>query len=71
MKTVLQIVIVIGALACSSAAQQPSAPPVSIALEDAIKRAQSANTAYAAAHADTDFRLTRKTHIQQLQEEVA
>ena len=60
MKTVLQIVIVIGALGGISAAQQPAAPPVSISLEDAIKRAQSANSLFAAASADT--RIAQSEH---------
>jgi outer membrane protein TolC len=64
MKTVLQIVIVIGALGgllstlCS--AQQAAAPPVSISLEDAIKRAQSANSLFSAANADS--RIAQSEH---------
>src|SRR5881275_2886037 len=64
MKTVLQIVMVMGALGgplcILCAAQQAAAPPVSISLEEAIKRAQSANTAFAAAHADT--RIAQSEH---------
>jgi len=56
MKTVLQIVVVIGSLGgllCTfCAAQQAVAPPVSISLEEAIKRAQSANSAFAQATSD-------------------
>ncbi len=64
MKTVLQIVMVIGALGglleTSCAAQQTAPPPVSISLEEAVKRAQSANTAFAAANADT--RIAQSEH---------
>src|SRR5260370_325474 len=56
MKTVLQVVVVIGTLGgllCTfCAAQQGAAPPVSISLEEAIKRAQSANSAFAQATSD-------------------
>ena len=56
MKTVLQVVVVIGTLGgllCTfCAAQQSSASPVSISLEDAIKRAQSANSVFAQATSD-------------------
>src|SRR6516165_3858269 len=57
MKSTLPILLLFGALSgllrTMCAAQQAAAPPVSISLEDAIKRAQSANTAFAAANADT------------------
>ncbi len=56
MKTVLQVVVVMGGLLCTfCAAQQAAAPPASISLEEAIKRAQSANSAFAAANADSRF----------------
>jgi outer membrane protein TolC len=65
MKTVLQIVIVIGVLggfvSTSCAAQQPPAPPVSISLEDAIKRAQSANSLFAQAGADAKIAQSEHT----------
>jgi outer membrane protein len=60
MKTVLQIAMVIGSLGGFVFAQQPAPPPVSISLEEAIKRAQSANTAFAAANADT--RIAQSEH---------
>lgn len=56
MKIVLQIVMVIGLLGGASGtwstAQHAAAPSVSISLEDAIKRAQSANSLFALATAD-------------------
>lgn len=51
----------LGGLLCTMcAAQQSAAPPVAISLEEAIKRAQSANTAFAAAGSDT--RIAQSEH---------
>lgn len=64
MKTFLQIGMVMGALGgvlCTlCAAQEAAAPPVPISLDEAIKRAQSANTLFAAANADT--RIAQSEH---------
>ena len=64
MKNTLPIRLMFGALGgllCTMcAAQQVIPPPVSISLEDAIRRAQSANTAFAAANADT--RIAQSEH---------
>ncbi len=60
MKTGLQIVMVMGALGGLLFAQQPAAPPVSISLDEAIRRAQSANTVFAAANADA--RIAQSEH---------
>jgi outer membrane protein TolC len=61
MKTVLQVVVVMGGLLCTfCAAQQTSAPPVSISLEEAIKRAQSANSAFA--QASSDAKIAQSEH---------
>jgi outer membrane protein TolC len=66
MKTVLQIVIVIGALGgllrtLCAAQQPPSQPAVSISLEEAIKRAQSANSLFAQAGADAKIAQSEHT----------
>jgi outer membrane protein TolC len=51
----------LGGLLCTlCAAQQSASPPVSISLEEAIKRAQSANTAFAAA--GSDARIAQSEH---------
>jgi outer membrane protein TolC len=53
MKNLLPILIVLSALGGRCAAQQaPAQPPLAISLEEAIKRAQSANVMYSLANAD-------------------
>src|SRR5215472_10784025 len=51
----------LGGLLCTlCAAQQTASPPVPISLEEAIKRAQSANTSFAAANAES--RIAQSEH---------
>jgi outer membrane protein TolC len=68
MKSVFTILIVFGAVSGTaggwSAAQQPAAQPVvSISLEEAIRLARSANTAFAAATADARFAQSERTIV--------
>ena len=64
MNSTLPIRLMLGALGgllCTlCAAQQTATPPVAISLDEAIKRAQLANTAFAAANTDT--RIAQSEH---------